>query len=163
MVECDLAKVEVAGSNPVFRSRIPSSRMSAGGTKMYDVAYSGCMPVWKARQELIWRHSQVVRHGSAKPLCPGSNPGGASSNKTLGLLETEARSYICRSGGIGRRTGLKIPGRQRRAGSSPAFGTITGHQFLIHWVLRLMSSFFLQKPLFISVFYKCFPILCFYF
>ena len=30
---------------------------------------------------------------------------------------------VRRSGGIGRRTGLKIPGRQRRAGSSPAFGT----------------------------------------
>ena len=26
MVECDLAKVEVAGSNPVSRSRFPSSR-----------------------------------------------------------------------------------------------------------------------------------------
>ena len=26
-----------------------------------------------------WRYSQVVRQGSAKPLCPGSNPGGASS------------------------------------------------------------------------------------
>ena len=32
VVECDLAKVEVAGSNPVFRSRIPPSCMSAGGT-----------------------------------------------------------------------------------------------------------------------------------
>ena len=27
-----------------------------------------------------WRHSQVVRHGSAKPLCPSSNLGGASNN-----------------------------------------------------------------------------------
>ena len=26
----------------------------------------------------IWRHSQVVRQRSAKPLSPGSNPGGAS-------------------------------------------------------------------------------------
>ena len=34
------------------------------------------------------------------------------------------RVAVRRSGGIGRRTGLKIPGRQRRAGSSPAFGTI---------------------------------------
>ncbi len=33
VVECDLAKVEVAGSNPVFRSKIPPpSCMSAGGT-----------------------------------------------------------------------------------------------------------------------------------
>ena len=29
----------------------------------------------------------------------------------------------CRSGGIGRRKGLKIPRQQWRAGSSPAFGT----------------------------------------
>ena len=28
-----------------------------------------------------WRYSQVVRQGSAKPLCPGSNPGGASKKK----------------------------------------------------------------------------------
>ena len=30
MVECDLAKVEVAGSNPVSRSRIQESPASAG-------------------------------------------------------------------------------------------------------------------------------------
>ncbi len=46
MVERRLAKANVAGSNPVFRSR--------------------------------WRHSQVVRQRSAKPLFPSSNLGGAS-------------------------------------------------------------------------------------
>ena len=30
----------------------------------------------------FWRHSQVVRHRSAKPLFPGSNPGVASRIKT---------------------------------------------------------------------------------
>jgi hypothetical protein len=30
VVECDLAKVEVAGSNPVSRSRIPLSRVRLG-------------------------------------------------------------------------------------------------------------------------------------
>lgn len=48
MVECDLAKVEVAGSNPVSRSR--SQR----------------------------RGTQVVRERSAKPLCVGSIPTRAS-------------------------------------------------------------------------------------
>jgi hypothetical protein len=49
VVECDLAKVEVAGSNPVSRSIF------------------------------LWRHSQVGRQWSAKPLFPGSNPGAASN------------------------------------------------------------------------------------
>ena len=31
----------------------------------------------------IRRHSQAVRHGSAKPLSPGSNPGGASRKKHI--------------------------------------------------------------------------------
>ncbi len=43
VVECDLAKVEVAGSNPVSRSIF------------------------------FWRHSQVVRQRSAKPLFTSSN------------------------------------------------------------------------------------------
>ena len=42
------------------------------------------------------RHSQVVRRGPAKPLSPSSNLGAASI------------FFICRSGGIGRRLGLKI-------------------------------------------------------
>ena len=32
----------------------------------------------------IWRHSQVVRQRSAKPLCPSSNLGGASTKKPCG-------------------------------------------------------------------------------
>ena len=43
----------------------------------------------------VWRHSQVVRQRSAKPLFPSSNLGGASI-------------LFRRSGGTGRRTGLKI-------------------------------------------------------
>ena len=36
----------------------------------------------------LWHHSQAVRHGSAKPLSPGSNPGGASKKQAtlLGCL-----------------------------------------------------------------------------
>ena len=32
------------------------------------------------RTVFLWRYSQVVRPGSAKPSSPGSNPGGASKN-----------------------------------------------------------------------------------
>ena len=31
----------------------------------------------------LWRYSQVVRQGSAKPLLPGSNPGGASNRSSV--------------------------------------------------------------------------------
>ena len=55
-VECNLAKVEVAGSNPVSRSI----------------------------DQYHWRHSQVVRQRSAKPLYTGSNPV-AASNKIKGI------------------------------------------------------------------------------
>jgi hypothetical protein len=58
VVECDLAKVEVAGSNPVSRSQEPR-RLLPG---LFNV----------------WRRTQVVRERSAKPLCIGSNPIGAS-------------------------------------------------------------------------------------
>ena len=72
------------------------------------------------------RYSQVVRPRSAKPLSPGSNPGGASKK----TLHTPCRVFLsfsiyqtCRCGGIGRRKGLKIPRSNIRAGSSPASGT----------------------------------------
>ena len=79
MVECDLAKVEVAGSTPVSRSMIflavaPRAergyalRASTGGH-----SYSG-------------RGTQVVRERSAKPLCVGSIPTRASNT----LKETKA-------------------------------------------------------------------------
>ena len=62
LVERHLAKVEVAGSSPVIRSKLWVRKISY--------------------PQLIWRHSQVVRHGSAKPLSPGSNPGDASKKKS---------------------------------------------------------------------------------
>ena len=66
MVERDLAKVEVAGSSPVIRSK----QMGFGNPK----------PVF------IRRHSQAVRQRSAKPLFPGPIPGGAS-RKILAIRE----------------------------------------------------------------------------
>ena len=58
LVERHLAKVEVASSSLVIRSIFLSDENSS------DIRYL----------------SQVVRQRSAKPLCPGSNPGGASKN-----------------------------------------------------------------------------------
>ncbi len=55
----------------------------------------------------IGRRSQVAKAGACKALIAGSNPADAS---------------ICPSDGIGRHTGLKIPGTQVRAGSIPASG-----------------------------------------
>ena len=74
MVECDLAKVEVAGSNPVSRSQEP--RRSLPG--LFNV----------------WRRTQVVRERSAKPLCIGSNPIGASyltNNVLLTVVPVQTR------------------------------------------------------------------------
>ena len=49
MVECDLAKVEVAGSNPVFRSKIPPNRLCGRGDEKRIMAYSIDMPVFEAQ------------------------------------------------------------------------------------------------------------------
>ena len=68
LVERDLAKVEVAGSSPVIRSKKP---------KPYtEISLYG-----------FRRHSQVVRQRSAKPLFPSSNLGDAS--KKLSFFERE--------------------------------------------------------------------------
>ena len=97
VVERHLAKVNVAGSNLVSRSKIC--------TVFYLIFFA---------EETAgkWRYSQAVRPRSAKPLCPGSNPGGASK-RTLHRIGAEfffkkAYKNICRCGGIGRRKGLKI-------------------------------------------------------
>ena len=67
MVERHLAKVNVAGSNLVSRSKISA---------LFFVSH------FCRRGKQRRRYSQVVRPRSAKPLSPGSNPGGASK-KTL--------------------------------------------------------------------------------
>ena len=58
LVERHLAKVEVASSSLVTRSKVKRS--------------TACTPF------RIWYHSQVVRQGSAKPRFPSSNLGGTS-------------------------------------------------------------------------------------
>ena len=123
------------------------------------------------------RYSQVVRPRSAKPLSPGSNPGGASRQvknaEFFGVFRT-----ISRCGGIGRRKGLKIPRTRVRAGSSPASGTrIWGKIFGFYpiflplgknWgkdfglftpIFALFSSFSGLLPLFLLISHKSYSIL----
>ena len=64
-------------------------------------------PLQKVRTVFSWRYSQAVRPRSAKPLCPGSNPGGAS-NKLYRTVELKNYFYL-RCGGIGRRSSRKTP------------------------------------------------------
>ncbi len=71
MVECDLAKVEVAGSTPVSRSMIflavaPRTREGLCSQGQHRRAFNS------------GRGTQVVRERSAKPLCVGSIPTRAS-------------------------------------------------------------------------------------
>ena len=66
MVERRLAKANVAGPNPVSRSK-------------------------------KWHHSQVVRQKSAKLLCPGPNPGGASKIKKHFVRSAFCVSYFDKS------------------------------------------------------------------
>ena len=66
MVECFLAKEDVAGSTPVSRSKHVLPHRSC---------LSAASPVLTA-----WRGTQVVRERSAKPLCVGSIPTRASTS-----------------------------------------------------------------------------------
>ena len=71
MVECDLAKVEVAGSTPVSRSitlLVVAPRPCEGLCSQGSVR----------RAPNSRRGTQVVRERSAKPLCVGSIPTRAS-------------------------------------------------------------------------------------
>ena len=80
VVECDLAKVEVAGSNPVSRSidSVPGALCwralcmfgSAAGHRWTFLASGATL--------ISGRGTQVVRERSAKPLCVGSIPTRAS-------------------------------------------------------------------------------------
>ena len=72
-VECNLAKVEVAGSNPVSRSNIDIRR--PGGSTRLEPAGRFCVRITPLPG---WRRSQVVRRAPAKRLSSGSNPLAAS-------------------------------------------------------------------------------------
>ena len=89
MVECDLAKVEVAGSNPVSRSRkLPFVPRNGEGF----VFLASVSDAVKYHQFKVRRGTQVVRERSAKPLCVGSIPTRASNpfnNLHISLVKSE--------------------------------------------------------------------------
>ena len=72
MVERDLAKVDVAGSTPVSRSKMPVNGQVA--SLVVDVNRP------EISTSLKRRGTQVVRERSAKPLCAGSIPARASNS-----------------------------------------------------------------------------------
>ena len=80
MVECDLAKVEVAGSNPVSRSMktLSFAPRSGEGFVFDPSAGRSISDAVEYDQFQIRRGTQVVRERSAKPLCVGSIPTRAS-------------------------------------------------------------------------------------
>ena len=69
VVECFLAKEDVAGSTPVSRSKHPSSAIHSRSN-----LHGACGRLLSMR-----RGTQVVRERSAKPLCVGSIPTRASN------------------------------------------------------------------------------------
>jgi hypothetical protein len=81
VVECDLAKVEVAGSNPVSRSIFHSR---PGRSPQMDIFRT------ERQRGGQGRGTQVVRERSAKPLCVGSIPTSAS-NFSCSLLDSTPR------------------------------------------------------------------------
>jgi hypothetical protein len=94
VVECDLAKVEVAGSNPVSRSRfLKGCRQNKVTALNHEGCEStgslGCTPFHgrlkrltsNRYNELLQKQGAVpkwLRERSAKPLCVGSIPTRAS-------------------------------------------------------------------------------------
>ena len=96
MVECDLAKVEVAGSNPVSRSSFLAPKAEEGFLSLpglrgilYVAAVAGERPA--TADHGLRRGTQVVRERSAKPLCVGSIPTRASSLLTPSFLKQTNR------------------------------------------------------------------------
>src|SRR6187402_1422531 len=69
VVECFLAKEDVAGSNPVSRSKLI----------LFPEDLSGKVESSPQLGHPGWRGTQVVRERSAKPLCVGSIPTRASN------------------------------------------------------------------------------------
>ena len=80
MVECDLAKVEVAGSNPVSRSidSVPGALCWRALCMFGNAAGHRWTFLASGATLISGRGTQVVRERSAKPLCVGSIPTRAS-------------------------------------------------------------------------------------
>ena len=95
LVERNLAKVDVAGSNPVSRSALRGRGWSViapdvpVNTLLFKSGHAAPNPTrWRGffirgrrsrKSQPLRRRTQVVRERSAKPLCTGSNPVVASN------------------------------------------------------------------------------------
>ena len=125
VVERHLAKVNVASSNLVFRSK----------HKRRDSA-----------SFVIWRHSQVVRHGSATPLFPSSSLGGASRKSTSSEVLFSMKSVLRRN---------KSAFKKKRAEKSARFP----------FLLRIEDYFFrciiikIQHQFKLNILYLCYSAL----
>src|SRR5689334_23958995 len=104
LVERHLAKVNVAGSNPVSRSRrsprdplahpagdVPPAgegrAVSSDTTPRRPHSHQVAGLFFYTGREKFWRRTQVVRERSAKPLFAGSSPAGASSTTYAGVAK----------------------------------------------------------------------------
>ena len=76
MVECFLAKEDVAGSTPVSRSK--KSLPAVHFTYNKEAGLKGLSAGFEVESPPARRGTQVVRERSAKPLCVGSIPTRAS-------------------------------------------------------------------------------------
>src|SRR5512137_1780504 len=86
LVERNLAKVDVAGSNPVSRSALRGrghTVIAPDVPKIHFLLKVAPPPPIPPGGGVyfLWRRTQVVRERSAKPLCTGSNPVVASASR----------------------------------------------------------------------------------
>ena len=95
VVECDLAKVEVVGSNPISRSITFSDKSRV--TSRDQRNWAMCQPLITCHlSPLFGRGTQVVRERSAKPLCVSSILTRASTSKILKInCNTSANFNSC--------------------------------------------------------------------
>ena len=104
-----------------FKITVRNLKISAGAGFIValtgDVMTMPGLPKVPSAEKIDVDGDGVISGLSGQPVRAGGFLDNGSPPSYNGLVA------VRRSGGIGRRTGLKIPGRQRRAGSSPAFGT----------------------------------------
>ena len=95
LVERHLAKVNVAGSNPVSRSVLEDACCLADAPRDVSGSKSISSPSYDYRTGFcLWRRTQVVRERSAKPLCGGSSPPGASKQVKGKKQKVKARRLV---------------------------------------------------------------------
>ena len=113
LVEHNLAKVGVASSNLVSRSK--QMIWSPGYNRGFFIRVSYPLAGWQSGYA-----------AACKAVDGGSIPPSASIFFSASLDHCRIPLRVCPGGEIGRRKGLKIPRWQHRAGSIPAPGTNIG-------------------------------------